>query len=217
MGWLGVGSGWRHCIEEPQGWGSAKWQFLAEILKIDQIPWVEVENLNDRRWTSISFEGGNINDYWKAKLGRRQSWAAKNISWTLLSRSWRWRCMSLKNPRKYKVNTYNTLIANDMGNLQISLCSIAKAKTTESSLTPLTPDQRSSKDKGGDVQPKLPRTWHIYIFMVTKCVCKKISCCVQNICAHTCMRIDLHTYVRTYLPSQLRWQGTFLDLAGQKH
>ena len=66
--------------------------------------------------------------------------------------------MSLKNPRKYKVNTYNTLIANNMGDLQIYLCSIAKAKTTESSLTPLTPDQRSSKEKGGDVQPKLPRT-----------------------------------------------------------
>ena len=84
----------------------------------------------------------------------------------------------------------NTLIVNNMGNLQIYLCSIAKAKTTESSWTPLTPDQRSSKNKGGDVQPKLSRTWHIYGHKM--CVYKDFL-----------MWCSKHLYTLTYIPTYL--------------
>jgi len=84
----------------------------------------------------------------------------------------------------------NTFIVNNMGNLQIYLCSIAKAKTTESSWTPLTPDQRSSKNKGGDVQPKLSRTWHIYGHKM--CVYKDFL-----------MWCSKHLYTLTYIPTYL--------------
>ena len=133
VGWLGVGSGWRNRIEEPQGRGPfLQSDNLRRKLKNWSISYIyrecwkfglrlKILVIVIEHLSVYIISVYNFNDDWKAKLGRHPSWATKNVSWTF-SRSWRWLCGFVWVWKIHGNTTWewheNSFVANDMGILR---------------------------------------------------------------------------------------------------